>query len=201
LFTFTGKQLQPSINLYYLGYRYLDCQSGRFTTPDLQEPNYQNPQSINRYPYALNNPNRYVDPNGRMFIEINDKGERIVGGFEAVTGKGLDQSDTQEPKERSPFGTEMQRQISLLTGNPPSSTSTTMPTSTTSTETTTATTTTTKTKQRNWLLIGVLVADVVAIWILAACLTSAGLGPLAIPLAAMATDIIGGEIANALANP
>ncbi len=30
----------------------------------MQQPDYLNPQSINRYPYALNNPNRYVDAEG-----------------------------------------------------------------------------------------------------------------------------------------
>jgi RHS repeat-associated protein len=65
-FQYTGKQLDITTGLYYYGYRYLEGQSGRFVSADIQQPNYVNPQSINRYPYALNNPNRYVDRDGRQ---------------------------------------------------------------------------------------------------------------------------------------
>ncbi len=63
-FQYTGKQLDVSIGLHYYGYRYYDSQSGRFTSLDIHQPNYLNPQSLNRYLYALDNPNRYVDPDG-----------------------------------------------------------------------------------------------------------------------------------------
>ena len=65
-FQYTGKMLDSSTGLYYYGYRYYDPQSGRFMTPDIGQPQYQNPQSINRYSYALNNPMVYTDPNGAM---------------------------------------------------------------------------------------------------------------------------------------
>lgn len=63
-FQFTGKQSDVSTGLSYFGYRYLDSQSGRFTSLDLHRPNYLNPQSINRYAYALNNPNANIDRDG-----------------------------------------------------------------------------------------------------------------------------------------
>ncbi|MGA8856565.1 MAG: RHS repeat-associated core domain-containing protein [Candidatus Bathyarchaeia archaeon] len=65
-FQYTGKQMDVSTGLYYYGYRYLDSQSGRFMTVDPAQPNYLNPQSLNQYIYALDNPNRYNDPTGAI---------------------------------------------------------------------------------------------------------------------------------------
>ena len=55
-----------SWGLYYYGYRYLDSQSGRFMTVDRHSPVYVNPQTLNQYIYALDNPNRYNDPTGAI---------------------------------------------------------------------------------------------------------------------------------------
>jgi hypothetical protein len=38
---------------------------GRFISPDTIIPNPANPQSFNRYSYCLNNPLKYIDPNGQ----------------------------------------------------------------------------------------------------------------------------------------
>ena len=49
----------------YFGARYYQSQTGRFTTPD--DPTYMDPsdpQSLNGYSYANNNPLRWVDPTG-----------------------------------------------------------------------------------------------------------------------------------------
>src|SRR5512136_2293603 len=45
-----------------------------FSQPDTIVPNLYNPQSLNRYSYALNNPVRYNDPSGHMVSEGNDSG-------------------------------------------------------------------------------------------------------------------------------
>lgn len=63
-FQYTGKQLDVSTGLCYYGYRYLDSQFGRFMTVNPAQPNYMNPQTLNQYIYALDNPNRYTDPTG-----------------------------------------------------------------------------------------------------------------------------------------
>ena len=76
---FLGKQLDRETGLVYMGTRYLDPRTGRFTQPDpvgLVDPatgkvNRQmllNPQRLNRYVYGLNNPYRYVDPEGDFAI-------------------------------------------------------------------------------------------------------------------------------------
>lgn len=141
--TFSAKYLP-----YGLGYgtsgsesfqcKYLDSQSGRFISADIQPPNYVNPQSLNRYPYALNNPNRNVDPDGRMFYDVNDWGVAVAGGIKAVTRGTPDKTSTTGSGGHE-FSREMLRQISLqlqLIGLPPSqvtsaTTTTTVPTSVT----------------------------------------------------------------------
>jgi RHS repeat-associated protein len=65
---FTGQRLDGA-TLYYYGARYYDPTIGRFISADTLVLNPANPQSLNRYSYALNNPLRYVDPTGH--IEIN----------------------------------------------------------------------------------------------------------------------------------
>jgi RHS repeat-associated protein len=53
--------------LYHLGARYYDPLTGRFLSPDplaLTNITPVEPQRLNRYSYALNNPFRYTDPTG-----------------------------------------------------------------------------------------------------------------------------------------
>jgi len=76
---FTGKEQDDETGLYYYGARYYDQKIGRFTQIDplvLNESEkplsdiLQNPQELNGYSYALNNPLKYVDPNGKNPILI-----------------------------------------------------------------------------------------------------------------------------------
>ena len=62
-YTFTGKELDTSGLMYY-GARYYDPVPGRFIQPDTLLPDMYNPQALNRYSYALNNPYKYTDPSG-----------------------------------------------------------------------------------------------------------------------------------------
>lgn len=64
---FTGKELDPSTSLYDFGARYYDPAVGRFTQPDPLIQNLYDPQTLNPYTYARNNPLRLVDPDGRAF--------------------------------------------------------------------------------------------------------------------------------------
>jgi RHS repeat-associated protein len=62
---FTGQERDGETGLEYLGARYYASQFGRFTTAD--HPGFLDPfdpQSMNRYGYASNNPLRWVDPTG-----------------------------------------------------------------------------------------------------------------------------------------
>ena len=63
---FTGKERDAETGLDYFGARYISSAQGRFTSPDpkLLPSDFSNPQRWNKYAYALNNPLRYVDPDG-----------------------------------------------------------------------------------------------------------------------------------------
>jgi RHS repeat-associated protein len=65
-YKFTGKERDAESGLDYFGARYDASSLGRFMTPDplMASGHAGNPQSWNRYAYALNNPLRFVDPDG-----------------------------------------------------------------------------------------------------------------------------------------
>jgi len=69
---FTGKERDKETGLDYFGARYYGSRIGRFTTVDpiFGEETLADPQRWNRYSYALNNPFKYVDPDGRQVAEI-----------------------------------------------------------------------------------------------------------------------------------
>ena len=59
-----GQRYDATVGLYdYVARRY-DPVLGRFIQPDAIVPNPGDPQSLNRYSYAANNPLRYTDPSG-----------------------------------------------------------------------------------------------------------------------------------------
>ncbi|WP_423222635.1 RHS repeat-associated core domain-containing protein [Candidatus Amarolinea aalborgensis] len=62
---FTGQVLDSvGGGLYFYNARYYDPALGRFASADTIVPQPGNPQSLNRYSYALNNAVRYADPSG-----------------------------------------------------------------------------------------------------------------------------------------
>jgi RHS repeat-associated protein len=79
---FVGKEKDKETGMYYFGARYMRPEIGRFITTDPVGPvdprtsktNYEmlvNPQKLNRYAYALNNPYRYLDPDGRYERDVH----------------------------------------------------------------------------------------------------------------------------------
>ena len=63
---FTGKERDAETRLDYFGARYLSAAQGRFIAADplMASAKASLPQTWNRYAYALNNPLRFVDPDG-----------------------------------------------------------------------------------------------------------------------------------------
>ena len=70
---FTGQRYDET-GLYYYGARYYDPEIGRFISPDPTIPEGDNPQSFNRYSYCINNPTSAIDPSGRDYIFVGEKG-------------------------------------------------------------------------------------------------------------------------------
>jgi RHS repeat-associated protein len=68
---FTGKERDGESGLDYFGARYFLGAQGRFTSPDPLSASRKasNPQTWNRYTYALKNPLKFVDPDG---LEVPD---------------------------------------------------------------------------------------------------------------------------------
>ena len=101
-YTYTAREWDKEIGLYFYRARYYDAEGGIFTTPDplniarvlLLRQNsstsvsadqiynlaLRNPQMLNEFSYATNNPLTYTDPYGEM--------SQIVGGVIAIGGTG-----------------------------------------------------------------------------------------------------------------
>jgi RHS repeat-associated protein len=61
---FAGKERDSETGFDYFGGRYYSSVQGRFTSPDPAAHDLVNPQTFNKYRYALNNPLRYIDRDG-----------------------------------------------------------------------------------------------------------------------------------------
>lgn len=64
-FMFAGEQRDPESGLYFLRSRYYSPAIGRFIQRDHYSGSDDNPQTRNRYAYALNDPVNRLDPSGR----------------------------------------------------------------------------------------------------------------------------------------
>jgi len=81
VFMYTGKMYDSATGLYYYGARYYDSTIGRFVTEDSYSGSMADPMTLNRYIYARDNPERYTDPNGHMFVVETDSGQEIGGDY------------------------------------------------------------------------------------------------------------------------
>ncbi len=63
-FRFTGREWDEESGLYYYRARYYDPSIGRFISKNPSPGSLTNPQSLNEYSYAYNNPLSYIDPFG-----------------------------------------------------------------------------------------------------------------------------------------
>ena len=78
--TFTGQKLDARSGLMYYVARWYDPQVGRFLSPDSIVPEPGEPQGLNRYTYAGNNPCLYVDPTGHVWwIPVGAAVGAVVG--------------------------------------------------------------------------------------------------------------------------
>jgi RHS repeat-associated protein len=107
---FTSKERDSETGLDYFGARYFSSVQGRFTSPDeftggptelfaevaAHNPTFYadifDPQSLNKYTYCLNNPFKFVDPDGHQQT-VTDRLQQSVeqvkqAGRDFVTGVG-----------------------------------------------------------------------------------------------------------------
>ncbi|MFO0983285.1 MAG: toxin TcdB middle/N-terminal domain-containing protein [Planctomycetota bacterium] len=69
-YLFTGHEWDAESRLYFMEMRYYDPSLGRFISPDVVVHDPQDPQTLNRFAYARNNPVRYADPTGADFWDV-----------------------------------------------------------------------------------------------------------------------------------
>jgi RHS repeat-associated protein len=78
----TGKERDAESGNDYFGARYYASSMGRFMSPDPTQLYYAdptNPQSMNLYSYALNNPLRFTDPTGEAYCQWSRNGGKNGG--------------------------------------------------------------------------------------------------------------------------
>ena len=88
---FTGQTEDEAAGLYWYASRAYDPEIGRFVSPDPIVPAPSNPQSLNRYGYAYNNPLKYTDPTGHYSVE--DDKQWLLEYSEKNDGKAPTASD------------------------------------------------------------------------------------------------------------
>jgi RHS repeat-associated protein len=76
---FTGQREQANVGLYHMGARFYDLHIGQFVSPDSIIPQPGNPQTLNRFSYALGNPLRYRDPTGHWDEDWEERFEQEHG--------------------------------------------------------------------------------------------------------------------------
>ncbi|HXE13522.1 MAG TPA: RHS repeat-associated core domain-containing protein, partial [Bryobacteraceae bacterium] len=104
---FTGKERDVESGLDYFGARYYGAALARFASPDplMASAHASNPQSWNRYAYALNNPLRFVDPDGMDVPTAcaQDKNCQIVVKVNVVYDKTVHNGNGLTNKEKKTF--------------------------------------------------------------------------------------------------
>jgi RHS repeat-associated protein len=81
--SFASMERDSENNHYYDHARRHDFNLARFVSPDVLMGNPEDPQTWNRYTYARNNPQKYVDPDGK------DVWDALAGGVNAFVSNQL----------------------------------------------------------------------------------------------------------------
>ncbi len=70
---FAGHRIDTNTSLINMGARWYDPTLGRFISPDNIIPDLTNPQTLNPYSYAQNNPTSRVDPSGHQDVQSSEE--------------------------------------------------------------------------------------------------------------------------------
>lgn len=98
-YKFAGMERDQESGLDHTQFRQYAAIMGRFMTPDPYNGSYDvsNPQSMNRYTYAMNNPLSNVDPTGLDpdcgLIQYTESGMTMCGGGDGGSGDGGNGND------------------------------------------------------------------------------------------------------------
>lgn len=89
-FRFTGREWDKESGLYFFRARYYDPSLGRFISKNPSLGFLRNPQSLNRYLYAYNNPLIYLCPFGLLPAPVSSHFLPKVGNFREIPGGRAD---------------------------------------------------------------------------------------------------------------
>ncbi|MBM4430215.1 MAG: RHS repeat-associated core domain-containing protein, partial [Chloroflexi bacterium] len=106
-FTYIGRygvRWEPVGGLYQMGARYYDPLTTRFLTRDPIWPTLTQPQALNPYQYAYQNPLRYVDPLGMQGSQVQIPGVWWAGPSEGRESVGKEVAG-RLPGDAQPIGT------------------------------------------------------------------------------------------------
>lgn len=113
---FTKYERDSETGLDFAQARYYSNAQGRFTSIDAAGPELANPQTLNKYRYALNNPLRFVDKNGLYEKDVHELLTRalaIGAGFEvsAATRIAAANQGTDDSPDTGPFTSRKAREL------------------------------------------------------------------------------------------
>ncbi len=83
-FRFHGQWQDSTSGLYHMRARDYDASIGRFVSSDPAEPDYLEPESLNRYLYANANPYLFSDPSGRFTLVSVNIGISMQGSLRGI---------------------------------------------------------------------------------------------------------------------
>jgi RHS repeat-associated protein len=74
-FLYRGEQFDSDLGLYYLRARYYNPATGRFLSRDPEEGVSTDPASLHKYLYVGGDPVNWIDPRGRLMVEVAEQTE------------------------------------------------------------------------------------------------------------------------------
>jgi RHS repeat-associated protein len=103
-YLFTNYERDPESGNDYAMYRYHANRLGRFLSPDPIDGSPSNPQSLNRYAYAMNDPVNQSDPNGLCTIEVVCSLRPLGCLVYEACGRPIPRPESPPPREVFGFG-------------------------------------------------------------------------------------------------
>ena len=97
-YAYTGKE-KDKTGLYYFDARYNSPEFRHFTQADVSEPDYDDPQDLNRYAYVGNNPLSYVDYDGFKKKKHHSKKEEKILAKQRAAANALKKSEKKEKEK------------------------------------------------------------------------------------------------------
>jgi RHS repeat-associated protein len=121
LFQYGGKPIDTSTALYYLGGRFYDPAIQRFVTEDSQPGYTTDPQSLNRYAYARDNPLTKTDQTGHDWLSsithaVANTAKAVGSALSSIASPVTNWYDSQPPQTQAVIVVVAVAAIAVATG-------------------------------------------------------------------------------------